>query len=35
MFGAAKKQNYAGQLRLGDTDQFTAAITFFSPEGAA
>ena len=33
--GAAKKQNYAGQLRLGDTEQFTAEITFFAPDGAA
>jgi len=35
MFGGAKKQNYAGQLRLGDTEQFTAEITFFAPDGAA
>lgn len=35
MFGAAKKQNYDGQLRLGDTEQFTAEITFIAPDGAA
>lgn len=30
-----KKQNYVGQLRLEDTEQFTAEITFFAADGAA